>query len=246
MPASAEPMTRTFSSSAGASLASTSIPAASSGCGTQRIVAEPAAHAAGRDDRQAEDALGQRAVVARPDPGPTDAAGGQDERVGADAQRARCGLGVDGGDPPPAPLDVDHVEADLDPRAGSKDAAAKGLEQPEAGHRGRQARDLEDAVAQRPLGRGVDGGVLVEAKDGRQADPPRAGGEAASAMADSARVAPRRVLEQPGEDLRRDVVAPIEAGQLDLDRPDLGGPPGHAACSEVAGRVRRPGVSEAA
>ena len=181
----------------------------------------------------------------RPDAGATDAAGGQDEGVGADAQRARRGLGVDGDDPPAGPLDVDHVEADLDPRARSQDPAAKGLEQPEAGHRGRQARDLEDAVAERPLDRRMHCGVVVEPKDCRQADPPRAGGERIGDRRQrraSARMCPRTA--GPGPAARRCGADRAPAGPPRRARIS-DGPPGPCGVLEVAGRVRRPRVSEA-
>ena len=239
MPASDEPMTRTFSSSAGARLASTSIPAASSGWGTQRVVAEPAV-ALGRHDRQAEDALDERAVVERPDPGAADAAAGQDEGVGADPQRARGRLGVDRRRPA-------GRSARRRPRRSRSGSA-----RPDARIRRRSASN-----SRRP---GTDGGRLaisktrwpsatsasactsawsIEPEDRRHADPPRAGGDGRGDRRQRARP-PGRVLEEARQHLRGDVVEPIEPGKLDLDRADLGWAAGPRGVREVAGRVRAP------
>ena len=73
---------------------STSMPAASSGWGRSGSSLNHASRV-GRDDRQAEHALDERAVVDGADAGAGDAAGGEDERIGGETERARGRLGVD-------------------------------------------------------------------------------------------------------------------------------------------------------
>ena len=117
----------------------------------QRVVAEPGV--AGRSlHAKSEHTLHQGAIVERPDAGPGDATGGQDECIGADPQRPGGGFGMDRGHTPIGPLQLDHVEADLDASPGADDAPPERLEQAQAGHRGRQAGDLVDPVANDALG----------------------------------------------------------------------------------------------
>ena len=129
---------------------------------------------------------------------------------------------------------------------GRQDPAPKRLEQAQAGHRWREARDLEDAVPERRLGLGMDLGVPIEAEDRGHADAPVAppGGRR--------RGLPGRARRQVASSNRRATACGPRlwsrsiAGRSTSTARTSAGPSGHAAFARLRAAYGGPRIGVAA